>query len=110
MQFDIHKNDNPDSRDRFPYLLEVQADLLSELATRVVVPLAPKSAYSDNQMGGLTPVLGIKGKNYVAVTPLLASIPIRNLGARVTNAGEARTEIVAALDLLITGTLPRAIN
>lgn len=40
-QFDVHRNRNPASRGRFPLLLDVQADLLESLGTRVVVSLAP---------------------------------------------------------------------
>jgi len=39
-QFDVCTNPNPASAKRIPYLLDVQSDLLSSLATRVVVPLA----------------------------------------------------------------------
>ena len=38
-QFDVHINPNPATRKAIPYLLDVQADLLDTLATRVIVPL-----------------------------------------------------------------------
>ena len=38
-QFDVYRNSSLDTRERIPYLLDIQHDLLSGLATRVVVPL-----------------------------------------------------------------------
>ena len=40
MQFDVYHNKNAASKGRFPYLLDVQTELLDSLETRVVVPLA----------------------------------------------------------------------
>lgn len=40
-QFDVYENPNPDTQKTVPYLLDVQADLLADLATHVVVPLVP---------------------------------------------------------------------
>lgn len=37
-QFDIHLNDDTATCTRFPYLLDIQVDLLSDLPTRLVVP------------------------------------------------------------------------
>jgi toxin CcdB len=38
-QFDVYLNPNTATRNVIPYLLDVQAELLDSLATRVVVPL-----------------------------------------------------------------------
>ena len=103
MQFDVHKNENPASRASYPLLVDVQADLLADLDTRVVVPLAAESAYASKVLTGLMPVLRIKGKAYVAVTSLMAGIPRRALGSKVAGVGEYREDLLAALDLLITG-------
>ena len=43
-QFDVYENTNPETRKTIPYLLDVQAELLDNLATRVVVPLVAASA------------------------------------------------------------------
>lgn len=103
MQFDVYKNDNPTSRESFPLLLDVQADLLADLETRVAIPLAPEAAYASKLLKGLMPVVRVKGKTYVAVTPLMAGIPRRALGSKVANLSQYRSELVAALDLLIIG-------
>src|SRR6266850_1795064 len=38
-QFDVYRNPNPATRNRVPFLLDVQVGLLDSLATRIVVPL-----------------------------------------------------------------------
>ena len=103
MQFDVFKNNNPGSQERFPYLLDVQAELLSALETRVVIPLAPKQRASRSTLTGLMPTLQIKGKPHLAVTPQMAGIPRRDLGACIGNLNHSRSDIIAALDLLFTG-------
>ena len=42
-QFDVYENPNSETRQIFPYLLDIQADLLDNLPTRVVVPLVAVS-------------------------------------------------------------------
>lgn len=49
-QFDIFKNPFPRSRDRQPYLVNLQSDLLARtLSTTIVAPLEPRAnaAFAD---------------------------------------------------------------
>lgn len=103
MQFDVYENENPSSRKRFPYLLDVQADLLQALATTVVVPLGPRAEAEERTLSRLMPVLRLDGQEVVAHTPQLAGIARRHVGRHVGNVAHARDDIVAALDLLFTG-------
>ena len=43
-QFDVFENPNKETNQVVPYLLDVQADLLDTLSTRIVVPLVAASA------------------------------------------------------------------
>ena len=101
-QFDVYLNPNPDTRKSIPYLLDVQADLLDTLATRVVVPLI-----LAEEMGlaakYLNPQFKIKGVEVVMSAAELAGIPNRSLGDKVASLKSKRDEIIAALDLLFTG-------
>lgn len=103
MQYDVYKNRNASSNKRFPFLLDVQAELLEELDTRVVIPLAAREQFAGKILTRLMPLFKIKGKELVAVTPQMAGIAKRDLGDRVDNLGLARQEIIAALDFLFTG-------
>jgi toxin CcdB len=102
-QFNVHRNPNAASRASFPFLLDVQSDLISDLGTRVVVPLCPASAMKGKLIRNLMPTFAIEGKHYAMLTPQLAGILIKQLGPKVSDLSEKRNEIVAALDLLITG-------
>jgi len=101
-QFDVYLNPHPDTRKSIPYLLDVQAELLDTLATRVVVPLI-----LAEEMGlaakHLNPQFKIKGVAVVMSTAELAGIPNRSLGNKAASLKSKRDEIIAALDLLFTG-------
>jgi len=51
----------------------------------------------------LTPVFEIDGKQYAMLTPQIAGIAKKHMGAKVANLSPHRDEIIAALDLLISG-------
>jgi toxin CcdB len=101
-QFDVYLNPNPQSRNIIPYLLDVQADLLDALATRVVAPLvlAEEMGLAAKQ---LNPQFRIKDTAVVMSTAELAGIANRSLGDKVDSLKDKRDEIIAALDLLFTG-------
>lgn len=102
-QFAVYRNTNPATRDRFPLLLDVQNDLLAELGTRVVVPLAPVSGMPAPPMTRLMPVMNVDGADYVMFTQQLAGIPRRLLDESVADLSSRRDDVLAALDFLITG-------
>jgi toxin CcdB len=102
-QFDVYRNTNAATRVRYPLLLDVQSDLLSELATRAIVPLCSAASMKGKLLGRLTPVVQIEGKPYVMVTAQLAGVDARQLGAKVAELASQRQIVMAALDFLITG-------
>jgi toxin CcdB len=102
-QFAVHKNLNRETKRAVPYLLDVQSDLLSELGTRVVMPLYPAAAMKGKTFKTLTPIFEINGRSFAAITPQLAGISKKALGPAVADLSAHRAEIVAALDVLITG-------
>ncbi|HET7371427.1 MAG TPA: CcdB family protein [Gammaproteobacteria bacterium] len=102
-QFAVHKNKNPKTCKQYPFLLDVQSDLLSDLQTRVIVPLAPQSVAEGAAQKRLTPVVHIHGESYLLVTPRLAGIETSSIGAAVADLGRYRNDIIAALDFLVTG-------
>jgi toxin CcdB len=102
-QFGVHRNPNAATRSSYPFLLDVQSDLISDLGTRVVVPLSLASTMKGKVIRTLMPIFAIEGKQYAMLTPQLAGVSIKHLGTKVTELSDKRGEIVAALDLLITG-------
>jgi toxin CcdB len=101
-QFDVYENPNPASQKSAPYLLDVQTDLLDNLATRVVVPLVD-AASMPKPGRHLNPALSIGETTYLMSTAEIAGVSVKSLGKKVCSIKEQRNDIVAALDFLITG-------
>ncbi len=102
-QWALHRNPNPSTRKEIPYLLDVQSDLLSALGTRVVVPVFTRKAAPARTMARLTPELSFGGEHLVLMTPQLAGVKAKDLGDPAGDLSAHQDEILAALDLLLTG-------
>lgn len=101
MQCDVHVN-AAGSAAYAPFLLDVQPDLLSDLDTRVVVPLILAGAFG-RRVGRLHPQFTIGDRNVVMATHLLAAIRRSGLGSRVGSLQDQRDIIIAAVDVLRSG-------
>jgi hypothetical protein len=44
-QFSVHRNSDPATQEHFPLFVDIQDDLLSYTATRVVIPLTPRERH-----------------------------------------------------------------
>jgi len=84
------------------YLLDCQADLLSQLNTRFVVPLLPAAA-APKPAARLNPVFELEGEAHVMTTQFAAAVPVAALGEKVTSLRDQDTAILNALDMLISG-------
>jgi len=101
-QFDVYANPNPDSQQQIPYLVDIQADLLDHLATRVVVPLY-RQGNIVSLLQQLNPTVTIENELFILSIAELAAIPFTYLGSPISNIQDEREAMVAAVDLLITG-------
>lgn len=102
-QLDVYRNKNSATRELYPLLVDVQAELLADLQTRVVVPLTQSRTLMKRPLSILMPIVQVAADEFVLVTPELAGISKSALGARVANIEPQRDVVIAALDLLITG-------
>lgn len=102
-QFSVHENQNPASRTTTPFLLDIQSDLLSGLATRLVVPLVRPETLRTGPMNRLAPVLPFREGALVAMIPEMAAIPRQNLGPLAGDLAPFRGDILGAVDFLLTG-------
>jgi toxin CcdB len=84
------------------YLLDVQSDLLRDLASRVVVPLVPLEEFGP-VLKTLNPVFAIDGAVYAMATAEMAGTAFRNLGKLAGNLETHRHEIKGAIDFLYDG-------
>ncbi len=102
-QFKAYKNPNTASRKTYPYLLDIQSNLLADLRTTVVIPLSSVALSADAAITGLCPILEIKGEKLVAMTQQLSGVERKHLGEEVEDLSHYRQEIVAAMDFIIAG-------
>ena len=102
-QFAIYRNANLRSGRVFPFLVDVQTELLSGLQTRVVVPLARAAAPDRFPLIYATPTVTFEGQSYVLMTPQLAGIARAELGPHVGSIADQQRTITVAVDFLTRG-------
>lgn len=97
-RFDIYENPGR-NKANIPYLVEVQSNVISGLATRIVIPLRHLAGFSKLVLpSDLFPLIAIDGKDYLLDTPQLGAIPSNELKVKIGTAQGYRSEIQAALD------------
>ncbi|MCQ8783111.1 CcdB family protein [Mangrovibrevibacter kandeliae] len=89
-------------RDGEGFLLDVQADILDALATRVVVPLLPIRS-APEPAARLNLVFTIGETKVMMATQFLAAVPSSILIDRVASLESEHDLIVAALDMVFQG-------
>lgn len=98
-QFDVYQYKGSPN---VPYLLDVQADLLSTLSTRLVIPLVLATKIK-NPIKNLNLQFEIEKKTVIMSTAEMAGVSIKLLGKKVANLHASRNDIISAIDFLITG-------
>ena len=102
-QFSVYKNQDKRSRSIYPYFVDIQNSLLSDLNTRIVIPFAKPSSLKNVEVERLCPLIPINGSNYVLLSHQLTSVPISALSKEEVSIESSRYEILDAIDMLITG-------
>jgi len=102
-QFTLYNNENKNSKKAYPYFVDVQNDLLSDLSSRVVIPLSAQEMLSNLNAKKLCPIIEINGSVFVLLTHQMTSVPHSALRSKVTSLEHYRYEILGAIDLLLTG-------
>ena len=101
-QFDVYPNPRKTSQAHYPYLVDIQSSLLSELATRIVIPLGKRPAFGGEAMQGLTPEISftkqdVTEQELLLLTPQISSISEKHLKNPVGSLSHFRDQIVGAL-------------
>jgi toxin CcdB len=102
-QFHLYKNSNKATQKTYPYLLDIQSNLLSDIRTTVVVPLMPKRLAGPHIISRLNPLIRIKNEQFAVMTQNLAGIDRKILGDSVGDLTQFRSEVFAAIDFVLTG-------
>jgi len=99
-RFDIFRNPGKNQL-KAPYLLDVQSNVVSGLATRVVIPLRQLTEFSTVAPPiDLFPIIAVNGADYYLDAPQLGAILARELKTKVGSALHQQSEILGALDRL----------
>lgn len=83
-------------------LLDVQADVLDGLRTRVVVPLIPRDG-GPPAIRGLNPVFEIGGVAHVMLTQAIVAVPVKDLRRPIASLRGEADVVMRALDVLLSG-------
>jgi toxin CcdB len=86
----------------FAYVVDLQAELLDGLATRVVAPLYELKSQQQPILR-LNPVFHVEGKPHYLAVQEMTGLRVKSLGSKVSSVSENRPQIIAALDFLVTG-------
>jgi toxin CcdB len=100
-QYDVHRVVGLRAETVVDLAVVLQDDSLDHLSTRVVAPLVQidDEAFIDRT----TPVVEIHGARYLVAIHLVATIPLRSLGAQVASLRTHERAIKNAIDTLFFG-------
>ncbi len=95
-QYDVHAG-----TDGYLYV-NIQADTLSQLNTRVVIPLMrPEDAPAPSRH--LNPGIAFDGETYLLVTQYMGATPLASIGPVIGSLRHLDHRISRALDLILHG-------
>lgn len=97
-RFDVYRTDSA-----FPLVIDVQADILAGIGSKVVIPLVRGADLDNEAMPRLKPVLRVGAEDYRMITTDIAAVPASMLGERVANLEGQRGVIIDAIDFLLQG-------
>jgi toxin CcdB len=98
-RFDVYPNPFASERGHTPFVLDVQNEHLTGLATHVVIPLRTPAGFGQ-PVKALNPVLDIEGRPLVLDTASLAPVPVALLKGPLAQGSPWRDEVLDALDTL----------
>ena len=102
-QFSLYRNEDSSSSEIYPYFVDIQSSLLSDLNSRLVIPLSSHEILNNTNAKRLCPVIKVDKGNFILLTHQMTSVPESILKAEVTSLESYRYEILGAIDMLISG-------
>lgn len=101
-QFDVYTNTDSDTNQAYPYVVDVQTELLDVLNSRVVIPLTtvlPDRGLPNN----ICPKVEINGEQYYLLTYQITTVAGSFLKKHESSLLLNRTGMINSLDFLISG-------
>jgi toxin CcdB len=102
VQFDVFVNPIAAARRHYPFVVVLQSDFVDGAREQIVAPLVPRKSLSAIA-GRLTPIVVVESSDHVVLVPALAGVRRCDLEVRVASLAAARTEVLAAIDMLFFG-------
>jgi toxin CcdB len=102
-RFTLYKNQDKQSRNSYPYFVDVQNSLFSDLNSRLVIPFTRHESLNKTEVERLCPVISIDGNDHVLLTHQMTSVPVSILTQEEMSLEDHRYQILDAIDMLITG-------
>jgi toxin CcdB len=102
-QWDVYENPVASARERLPFLLVLQSDLLKELPTRLVVPLSLGKTRDKNLPKQLVPRFDVKGVSVVLKPHEAGVVAASALRKPIASLRDDARRVVAAIDAVISG-------
>jgi toxin CcdB len=102
-QFDVYVNPNAASRDTVPYLVDVQSRFLDHFTTRLMLPLLRFQAVEVGVPRRLMPRLTVRDESLVLYAHQAAAVHSKLLKKPVASLAPHASEIVEALDAVVSG-------
>jgi toxin CcdB len=102
-QYDVYVNPNGASRDTVPYLVDVQSRFLDHFSTRLMMPLLRFEAAEAGVPRNLMPRVRVRDESLVLYAHQAAAVQSRLLKKPVANLAPHASEILGALDAVVSG-------
>lgn len=104
-QFDVYRNIGKYSK-IVPFVVDIQNDILSNIDSRVVIPLQSADFMKEKDMDviqKLNPAFTVYDTKVILIPQQMAAVHVRELGKKVDSLATSRHEIISALDVLTGG-------
>jgi toxin CcdB len=102
-QFDVYRNPSKTSHKHFPYLVDIQSPFISEISTRIVIPLGNADLFNNEIMNKLTPEITYDDEDLLLLTPQISAIASKLLTKPIGSLAHFREQIISSLDFAVTG-------
>lgn len=102
-QFDVYENSNTTTKEAYPYFVDIQSNILSEIASRIVIPLGTLTSFKNQQLENLTPVITYNNEELLLLTPQIASTPLKILDKPIGSIAHLRATVLASVDFALSG-------
>ncbi|WP_339084150.1 CcdB family protein [Teredinibacter turnerae] len=102
-QFDVYPNPSKQTKKHYPYLLDIQSPYISDITTRIVIPLGYAALFKYEAMTILTPEISFEDDLILLLTPQISSVPAKILKEPIGSLSHFREKIINSLDFAVAG-------